>query len=83
MARNVRRRRRRERKRRKRRNEGEKEKKKKRLCSKTLEPNLAKKKRKSAGEIGEWIEFLLLLLPLVLSFKKLLNKCYFWMFLKI
>ena len=40
----------RKRKRRKRRKEGEKEKK---LCSETLEPKSARKKRKSAGEIGE------------------------------
>ena len=50
---NVEKRRERKRKRRKRRKEGEKEKKKKRLCSKTLERNSAKKKRKSGGEIGE------------------------------
>ena len=80
MARNVRRRRKRGRNRRK---EEKKEKKKKRLCSETLERNSAKKKRKSAGEIGEWVEFYLLFLPLILNFKKLLNKCCFWMFLKI
>ena len=52
MARNMGKRRKSERKRRKRRKEGEKEKK---LYSETLEPNSAKKKRKSAGKIGEWL----------------------------